>query len=310
MLYVVLRQLLRVSVLAAIGTMVILALLMATTMARRHVTRVAIAMGMAARCCCRSSASGCCCSSSPGGRTRCCRPTCSRATWTLVRAADVVDLRRPGGVGAVRVRPPRAGAPLFGRLLEDYAASRTARCRRRPTKRRSPKPGCSRAAARRRRTLPRLGLTSRRLSSSGSGPPVSRSPRRAAGRALPHRRPGRPRRHGRGLPGRRPEARAARWRSSSCRAAVADDPQRLAAVPRRGAHRAPGVASATSAASTTSARSTAASSCRWSMIDGEDLAGLLGASDGFPEEQGDSRSRASSARAWRRRTTAACCTAI
>ena len=87
--------------------------------------------------------------------------------------------------------------------------------------------------------------------------------RRDPRRALPHHRAARPRRHGRGLPRRRPEARpagraevpAARPRRTTATASSAS---------RRGAHRAPGLASRTSAASTTSARSTASTSSRWS----------------------------------------------
>ena len=82
------------------------------------------------------------------------------------------------------------------------------------------------------------------------------------GGALPHRRPARSRRHGRGLSRRRPHARPAR-RAEVPAAAIDHDPARLRAA-RRGAHRAPGLASRTSAASTTSASGTAARSCRWS----------------------------------------------
>ena len=67
------------------------------------------------------------------------------------------------------------------------------------------------------------------------------APGHAAGRALPHPRPRRPRRHGRGLPGRGSAARAER----RAEVPAAGRRRRSAAarpVPSRGAHRAPGVA--------------------------------------------------------------------
>ena len=105
-----------------------------------------------------------------------------------------------------------------------------------------------------------------------------------ARRPLPHHRPARPRRHGRGLPRRRSASSGSRSRSSSC-------PTTSAAIrrgwrssttrcARRGRCRTP-----TSAASTTSARSTATLFLSMEYVDGEDLASLLRRIGRFPEDK-------------------------
>ena len=95
-----------------------------------------------------------------------------------------------------------------------------------------------------------------------------------AGRPLPDRRPDRPRRDGRGLPRRRPASSSSRWRSSSCRTASTATASGSRASTARCASRARS-RTRRCAASTTSARPRATCSCRWSYVDGENLASLL-----------------------------------
>ena len=101
---------------------------------------------------------------------------------------------------------------------------------------------------------------------------------------LPDRRPARPRRDGRGLPGRRPEARQPVALKFLPRA-LAGRPRPARAALRRGAHRAPGRRTRTSAASTTSARRTGSTSSRWSSWTARTSRRCCGASAGFPQDK-------------------------
>ena len=125
-----------------------------------------------------------------------------------------------------------------------------------PTNIASPSVARSGAAARR---PPRGSAGSRRRTRSSRRLHAGRGARRA----LPDRRPARPRRDGRGLPRRRPEARpagraqvpAATLRRGYGSASSASTPRCASRARSR---------TRTSAASTTSARPTASTSCRWS----------------------------------------------
>ena len=79
-----------------------------------------------------------------------------------------------------------------------------------------------------------------RRSRSASGAARALRARHGAPRPLSHRRPDRPRRHGRGLPGRRPEARAA-GRAEVPAARARERPGAAGAALQRGAPRATGL---------------------------------------------------------------------
>ena len=141
-------------------------------------------------------------------------------------------------------------------------------------------PSVAEAALRRGASDSPVGRIASSPSLDGGGFSPGHDPRRA----LPHHRPARPRRHGRGLSRRRSEARpagraevpAARRRARSGAGSIASTPR--SATPA--ASRTP-----TSAASTTSARSRDGTSSPWSTWTARTWPRCCGASGGFPPDK-------------------------
>ena len=125
--------------------------------------------------------------------------------------------------------------------------------------------------------------------------------------SLPDRRGARPRRDGRGLPRRRPRARAAGRAEVPARARSRTTRAR-SSVPRRGARWRGRSPIRTCAASTTSARRDGELYLSMEYVDGEDLASLLRRIGRLPLDKAIEIARQLCAVS-RRRTTRACCTA-
>ena len=169
---------------------------------------------------------------------------------------------------------PRASARRAARRSMSRTLRRGWAMTARNSRRRPHRPRAARDRERRRAAGCLVGLDRSRAVRAG----------RRARRPLPHHRPARPRRDGRGLPRRRSAARPARRAEvpaggsrSTTRAGSRSFTTKSG---RRGRSRIP-----TSAASTTSARSTASLYLSMEYVDGEDLAASLRRIGRFPEDK-------------------------
>ena len=180
--------------------------------------------------------------------------------------------RRPPPHRAQTARRGRVRRPDFrGGRRRRHAPLRPVRLRRRARGGRSPRQWRAAAVE---RMADVVGLDRPRPLRAG----------RDARRPLPHHRPARPRRHGRGLSRRRPAARSAgraEVPAGGARATIRCASRSFTTkCARRGRSR-----TRTSAASTTSARSTASSSCRWSTSTARTWRRSLRRIGRFPEDK-------------------------